>query len=279
MQQGLRIGIAQINGTVGDFPGNAKKILAAYRECLDQGADLVLTPELSLVGYPPRDLVQKSQFVPKCLQALDYLSEEIKTVPLIVGYVDHNTDAAPGRPFRNAAAWLEKGRIVHKVWKTLLPTYDVFDELRYFELGERCEAIVWNGHRIGITICEDIWNEEFLPRPLYDRDPVAELAAQNIEFVPNNPELNHNAVSVEAQSIGDFVVVRKKKKEGKNSVKADKVITEVLCLIRFQDPTGCAKLEQYMQGAKRSEMRVSYTPQPQQDELPGTRVDVTGESK
>jgi len=185
MQQGLRIGIAQINGTVGDFPGNAKKILAAYRECLDQGADLVLTPELSLVGYPPRDLVQKSQFVPKCLQALDYLSEEIKTVPLIVGYVDHNTDAGPGRPFRNAAAWLEKGRIVHKIWKTLLPTYDVFDELRYFEPGERCEAIVWNGHRIGITICEDIWNEEFLPRPLYDRDPVAELAAQKIDVLLN----------------------------------------------------------------------------------------------
>ena len=107
---------------------------------------------------------------------------------------------------------------------------------------------------------------------------VDELAAQNIEFVPNNPELNHNATSIEAQSIGDFVVVRKRKKEGKNSVKADKVITEVLCLIRFQDPTGCAKLEQYMQGAKRSEMRVSYTPQPQQDELPGTRVNVTDDT-
>jgi NAD+ synthase (glutamine-hydrolysing) len=185
MQKALRIGIAQINGTVGDFPGNVKRILAAYRECLDQGADLVITPELSLVGYPPRDLVQKSQFVPKCLQALDYLSEEIKAVPLLVGYVDHNTDQSPGRPFRNAAAWLENGQIVHKIWKTLLPTYDVFDELRYFEPGERCEPIVWNGHRIGVTICEDIWNEEFLPRPLYDRDPVAELQAQKIDLLLN----------------------------------------------------------------------------------------------
>jgi len=104
---------------------------------------------------------------------------------------------------------------------------------------------------------------------------VDELAAQIIEFVPNNPELNHNAVSIEAQSIGDFVVVRKRLKEGKNVVKAQKHITEVLCLIRFQDPTGCAKLEQYMQGAKRSEMHVSYTPQPKQDELPGTRVDMS----
>lgn len=185
MQAGLRIGIAQINGTVGDFPANAKKILAAYRECLDQGADLVITPELSLVGYPPRDLVQKSQFVPKCLQALDYLSEEIKSVPLLVGYVDYHTEPAPGRPYRNAAAWLHEGKIVHKIWKTLLPTYDVFDELRYFEPGERSECIVWNGHRIGVTICEDIWNEDFLPRPLYDRDPVAELAAQKIDLLLN----------------------------------------------------------------------------------------------
>lgn len=104
---------------------------------------------------------------------------------------------------------------------------------------------------------------------------VDELAAQTIEFVPNNPELNHNAVSVEATSIGDFVVVRKRLNEGKNSQLAQKTITEVLCLIKFQDPTGCAKLEQYMQGAKRSEMHVSYTPQPKQDELPGTRVDMS----
>ncbi|MFZ1007183.1 MAG: hypothetical protein WAN65_10120 [Candidatus Sulfotelmatobacter sp.] len=108
---------------------------------------------------------------------------------------------------------------------------------------------------------------------------VDELAAQTIEFVPNNPELNHNAVSIEAMSIGDFVVVRKHKTEGKNAVKATKTITEVLCLIKFQDPTGCAKLEQYMQGAKRSEMKVSYTPQPKQDELPGTRVDMSDDSQ
>ena len=215
MQRGLRIGVAQINSTVGDFPGNAKKILAAYRECLDQGADLVVTPELSLVGYPPRDLVQKSQFVPKCLQALDYLSEEIKTVPLLVGYVDHNTAPKPGRPFRNAAAWLQEGKIVHKVWKTLLPTYDVFDELRYFEPGERCEPIVWNGHRIGITICEDIWNEDYLPRPLYDRDPVAELAQQNIDLLLNlsaspfhagKPHLRRSLIASVAHEISAPVV-------------------------------------------------------------------------
>ena len=185
MQHGLRIGIAQINGTVGDFPGNAKKILHGYRACMDQGADLVITPEMSLVGYPPRDLVHKSQFVPKCLQALDYLSEEIKHVPLLVGYVDHNTHTAPGRPFRNAAAWLESGKIIHKIYKTLLPTYDVFDELRYFEASEKCDVIHWQGYRLGITICEDIWTDDYLPRPLYDRDPIEEFKQQGIDLLLN----------------------------------------------------------------------------------------------
>ena len=89
--------------------------------------------------------------------------------------------------------------------------------------------------------------------------------------------MRDKATSIDASSIGDFIVVRKKKKAGKNSVKADKTITEVICIIRFADPTGCAKLEQYMLSAARSEMLVVYTPQPTQDELPGTRVDMTPE--
>jgi len=181
----MHIGLAQINSVIGDFPGNVKRLLAAYRECLDAGADLVVTPEMSLVGYPPRDLVFKSQFVPKCLQALDYLAGEIREVPLLVGYVDHHHPARPGKPFRNAAAWLENGKIQHRIWKTLLPTYDVFDERRYFEPSESCEPILWNGHRIGVTICEDIWTEDYLKRPLYDRDPVDELAAKGIDLLLN----------------------------------------------------------------------------------------------
>lgn len=181
----MKIGIAQINPVVGDFPGNAKRILAAYRECLDGGADLVLTPELSLVGYPPRDLVFKSQFVPKCLQALDYLAGESREVPLVVGYVDHHHPTRPGKPFRNAAAWLQEGKVLQRVWKTLLPTYDVFDERRYFEPGEVCEPMVWRGQRIGVTICEDIWTEDFLQRPFYDRDPVEELCAKGVDLLLN----------------------------------------------------------------------------------------------
>jgi NAD+ synthetase len=180
----MKIGIAQINAVVGDFPGNAKRILAAYRECLEKGADLVVTPEMSLVGYPPRDLVFKSQFVPKCLQALDYLADEIKAVPLLVGYVDFFTGEF-GKPYRNAAAWLEKGEIKARFFKTLLPTYDVFDERRYFEPGDISEPFVWQGKRIGVTICEDIWTEEYLQRPFYDRDPVRELCGKGIDLLIN----------------------------------------------------------------------------------------------
>lgn len=181
----MKIGIAQINSVVGDFPDNAKRLIAAYRECVDQGAELVITPELSLVGYPPRDLVFKSNFVPKCLQALDYLAGEIREIPLLVGYVDHHHPRQPGKPFRNAAAWLENGAIRHRVWKTLLPTYDVFDERRYFEPAESNEPIKWNGKRIGITICEDIWTEDYLELPFYDRNPVDELAGKGIDLILN----------------------------------------------------------------------------------------------
>jgi NAD+ synthetase len=211
----VKIGIAQINGVVGDFPGNARRLLAAYRECLDLGAELVVTPEMALAGYPPRDLVFKSQFVPKCLQALDYLAGETGGVPLLAGYVDHNDSGAPGKPFRNAAAWLEHGAIRHKVWKTLLPTYDVFDERRYFEPGEACEPVVWRGLRVGMTVCEDIWTEEYLPRPLYDRDPVAELVARGVDVIVNlsaspfhlgKPRLRRELISAVAREAGVPVV-------------------------------------------------------------------------
>lgn len=181
----MKIGIAQINATVGDFPRNAKRILNAYREALDLGAELVVTPEMSLVGYPPRDLVFKSQFVPKCLQALDYLASEIGEVPLLVGYVDRNDSGGPGKPFRNAVAFLVDGKVAGKVFKTLLPTYDVFDERRYFEPGAQGVPIEWNGQRLGVTICEDLWTEEFLERPLYQRDPVVELRKVGMDVMIN----------------------------------------------------------------------------------------------
>ncbi|MBK1830924.1 NAD+ synthase [Verrucomicrobiaceae bacterium R5-34] len=181
----MKIGIAQLNAVVGDFPGNAKRIMAAYRECLEKGAEIVIVPELALVGYPPRDLLFKSQFVPKCLQALDYLADEVGEVPMLVGYVDFCEPETVGKPFRNAAAFLHEGKVKHKIWKTLLPSYDVFDERRYFEPGESCDPIEWNGQRLGITICEDIWTEDYLYRPLYERDPAEELKGKGIDVILN----------------------------------------------------------------------------------------------
>ena len=181
----MKIGIVQINAVIGDFPGNAKRLLQAYRECLEKGAEIVISPELSLVGYPPRDLVFKSRFVPACLQALDYLAGEIGEVPFLVGYVDHHESDKPGKWFRNAAAFLHQGEIRERRWKTLLPTYDVFDERRYFEPAESCEPIEWNDQGIGVTICEDIWTDDYLERPFYGRDPVSELVDAGADIIFN----------------------------------------------------------------------------------------------
>src|SRR5712675_2159358 len=125
----MKIGFAQINPTVGDLRGNCELIIGAYQRLAAAGADLVLTPELALTGYPPQDLVFKSRFVPETLDSLDQLREAVGTVPLLVGYVDFNPSKT-GKPFVNACAVLAKQEPVRKIFKTLLPTYDVFDEAR-----------------------------------------------------------------------------------------------------------------------------------------------------
>lgn len=181
----MKIGIAQINSNVGDFPRNAKRIMQAYRACVDAGADIVVTPELSLVGYPPRDLVTKDRFVEKCLQALDYLADETGDVPLIVGYVDFHDFVQPGKPMRNGAAFLHKGRIKKKIWKTLLPSYDMFDEHKYFEPNAHCKSFTHGGVRIGLTIGEDIWLEDYIRRPIYQRDPIAEIKESGVDLIIN----------------------------------------------------------------------------------------------
>ena len=181
----MKVGLVQLNATIGDFPGNAKRLLAAYRECLEHGADIVVAPELALVGYPPRDLVFKTRFVPSCLQALDYLAGEIGEIPFLVGYVDHHPHEKAGKWFRNGAAFLQHGEVREKRWKTLLPTYDVFDERRYFEPADHCEPIEWNGKKLGVTICEDIWTDDYLDRPFYEREPVTELVDAGAEIIFN----------------------------------------------------------------------------------------------
>jgi NAD+ synthetase len=181
----LKIGILQINSTIGDFAANAKKLLAAYEKAVALGAEFAVAPELFLCGYPPRDLLLREDFVEASLAALSETSEGVGTIPLCVGYVDRNPEK-PGRALRNSAAVLQNGKIIWRTHKSLLPTYDVFDEDRYFEPARTVEPFVFNGSKLGITICEDIWNDEdFWPERLYRRDPVKELISQGAEIILN----------------------------------------------------------------------------------------------
>src|SRR6266436_3831900 len=162
----MKIGFAQLNPTVGDLRGNFEKILQSYERLAAAGAELVVTPELALTGYPPQDLVFKSRFVPETLESLDALHRTVGPKPLLVGFVDYNP-YGPGKPFANACAVLEKGKPIRKAFKTLLPTYDVFDEARYFEPATDQNPIELSGTKVGITICEDIWTDKYLRHDLY----------------------------------------------------------------------------------------------------------------
>jgi len=179
------VGLLQLDSTIGDYNANREKLIFAYQQAVAKGAEFVLAPELFLCGYPPRDLLQRDDFVAANLTALSETAREIGRIPLCVGYVERNSER-PGRALKNAAAVLQNGEIVWRTTKCLLPTYDVFDEDRYFEPGKKVEPFVFNGKKLGITICEDIWNDEdFWPERLYRRDPVKELIVQGAEIILN----------------------------------------------------------------------------------------------
>ena len=190
----MKIALGQINTVIGDFAGNVARILDFYARAVSAKADLVLFPELAITGYPPRDLLLKPQFVTDNLAALDQLAGKVRGPPMIVGYVDRNQGVGrrgqgirePGRLFRNSAAVIESGQVTHRVHKMLLPTYDVFDEDRYFEPAESPTAVRLCNRLVGVTICEDIWNDEdFWPSRLYRCDPVRDLKTKGIELLIN----------------------------------------------------------------------------------------------
>jgi NAD+ synthase (glutamine-hydrolysing) len=179
----VKIGFTQLNLTVGDLRGNFDKIVQAYERLAAGGADLILTPELAVTGYPPQDLVFKSRFVSETLEIVKQLHARVGRAALLVGFVDRNEGR--GRPFHNAAALLERGKPIRVAHKSLLPTYDVFDEDRYFQPAASIEPFDCAGKKIGVTICEDIWTEHYLPRPLYDCEPTRSLVEQGADVILN----------------------------------------------------------------------------------------------
>lgn len=181
----MRIAVAQLNTTVGDVAGNEAKILAAYQRGVAAAAELVVVPELALTGYPPRDLLSKRAFVAANLAALERLAAATGEAGLVVGFVGES-GRRPGRELTNSAALLAQGQIVAVRHKTLLPTYDVFDEDRYFEPATENLPVEFRGRNLGLTICEDVWNDEdFWSQRRYRPNPAVELARAGAEVILN----------------------------------------------------------------------------------------------
>jgi NAD+ synthetase len=181
----MKIALAQINTTVGDLASNEAKIRAAYERGDAAGADLVVMPELAVTGYPPRDLLLKENFVAGNLAVVERLAKITGQTGLVVGYVGRS-EIRPGRAVTNSVALLQHGKIVATRNKTLLPTYDVFDEDRYFQPATQNAPVQFNGTTIGLTVCEDIWNDEdFWPDRRYRQDPAQELLTAGAKLIVN----------------------------------------------------------------------------------------------
>ena len=181
----MKIALAQINTTVGDIDGNCSLILEAYKRGVAAGAEIVVVPELAITGYPPRDLLLKAHFIHRNLEALALLAKATGETALLVGYVGRSLKDH-GRALTNSVAVLQRGEIVGHRDKTLLPTYDVFDEDRYFEPAHQNLPIEINGRPIGVTICEDLWNEEeFCRERRYASKPPEALVEAGAEMILN----------------------------------------------------------------------------------------------
>ena len=183
----MKIALGQVNPTIGDFAGNLRVARQAMAQAQAAGAELLVLPELMLCGYPPRDLLERQAFLRSARSALDELCASV-TGPLavLVGFPEPLADVKAGRQIANAVALIDGGKVVAIRRKSLLPTYDVFDEWRYFEPATSVAPVPFRGRSLGISICEDIWNDgDFWPKRLYREDPVEKLVAAGADLLIN----------------------------------------------------------------------------------------------
>lgn len=178
----MRIALAQQNYHIGNFDANREKIISAIQEAKKQNADLIVFSEMSVCGYPPRDFLEFKDFIEQCNQSINKIAEHTKNIAVIVGAPSINSDMN-GKDLFNSAYFLAGGKVKQIINKTLLPTYDIFDEVRYFEANRNFSLVEWNGKKIALTICEDIWNVG--NNPLYVTTPMDELKKLNPDFVIN----------------------------------------------------------------------------------------------
>ena len=182
----MRLVLAQLNFTVGAFDLNFAKIDAAVAQAKAADANLIVFSEMAATGYPPRDLLNHPRFIDLNLALVDRVAAlSTRQLGILIGFVDRNP-SSEGKPLHNAVALCHDGRIVGRRYKSLLPTYDVFDEGRYFEPAREVAPLELHGVPLGVTICEDVWNDkDFWPKRLYHRDPVCELADQRASLLVN----------------------------------------------------------------------------------------------
>lgn len=178
----MKIALAQLNYHIGNFSSNTEKIISTIKKARENGADLVVFSELAVCGYPPLDFLDYGHFIRRCRESIDQIAEETTGITAIVGAPAHNPDPK-GKNLFNSAYVLSDGKIQQVVHKTLLPTYDVFDEYRWFESNRQFSCVEVNGVRIALTVCEDLWNMD--EDPLYTFWPMKELIGQNPDLMIN----------------------------------------------------------------------------------------------
>jgi len=210
----MKIALGQINTTVGALDSNARKMLDYVAQAKGK-ADVILFPELAIPGYPPKDLLELSGFVEANVRTLNQFAEQIEGIQVIVGFAEPNREPS-GKPCFNSAAIIRDRKIISVHRKSLLPTYDVFDEGRYFEPSSAQELVQMNGCPVGVTVCEDVWNDkDSFPRPLYHIDPLQIQVNMGAEYIMNisaSPyhqekwEERHKLLQNEARKYRKFVI-------------------------------------------------------------------------